>query len=442
MKKWLIIYIVSALPFTCALYDVHAGEFDRLGTPISLIEDIRQHNSLVGSAFHDWQVQLHQVIPATSLEDPQLTIALSNYPVDNLRGDESAMTGNEIRLSQAIPYPGKRDQRGQSAQEQANAAEARYLDLIAQSEAQGRRAYYTLWFLDRSRQRIEDGLNELTILVRLGESRYRSGLESQAAVVEAQLTASRLREQLILLQQEQREQLALLNQLRSQPADYPLSISTELPQTLVPDHDEEWWRQLETNAKTHSPRARQYQALIRRAEHQQTLAELDRYPDFTVGLSYRQRQATAMDDGTDFVGAEIRFNLPIFHNKQREQIAAAQSQQSATVSRRQQDQNEIQQQIFDLRTQLQSTQQRDVLYQSAILPQAELSYRSRLAAYENDLESFSNVLRSLETWWEHMQNEDAVRRDHQMAVATLVELAGDELLTSLVVHAEEKENRP
>nr|WP_320051319.1 TolC family protein [uncultured Desulfuromonas sp.] len=441
MKKWLIIYIVSALPFTCALYDVHAGDFDRLGIPISLIEDIRQRNPLILSAFHEWQAQQHQVIPAKSLDDPQLTIALSNYPVDSLRGDESAMTGNEIRLSQAIPYPGKRDQRGQSAQEQANAAEARYLDLIAQNEAQGRRDYYTLWFLDRSRQRIEDELVEITTLIRLGESRYRSGLESQAAVVEAQLTASRLREQLIQLQQEQREQLALLNQLRSQPAAYPLTIPTELPQTLLPDNDD-WWRQVESSAKTHSPRARQYQALIRRAEHQQILAELDRYPDFTVGLSYRQRQATAMDDGTDFVGAEIRFNLPIFHNKQREQIASAQSQQSAAVGRWHQDQNRIQQQIYDLRTQLQSTYQRDALYRSAILPQAELSYRSRLAAYENDLESFSNVLRSLEIWWEHRQNKDAVRRDHQVAVATLVELTGDALLTSLAVSTEEKEIRP
>ena len=346
-----------------------ASELDALGVPQNITQDIRQRNPLIRSVFDDWQALQHQVVPARALDDPQLSIALSNYPVDSLHGGESAMTGNEIRLFQPIPYPGKRDQRGKAAEENANAAEARYRDQIVRSEAQGRRAYYVLWYVDRARRRIEDELVELDYLISLAESRYRSGLESQAGVVDAQLTVSRLREQLIQLEQQQREQLALLNQLRSRPPEYGVTVPEALPLTPVADNND-WWRQVGQQARSASPRARQYQAQIRRAEHQKTLADLDRYPDFTVGVSYRQRQATAMDDGTDFVGAELRFNLPVFQDKQREQIAAAQSQQRGAVDRWQEYQQRMDQKVFALRSQLRSTQQREELYRSGILAQA------------------------------------------------------------------------
>jgi outer membrane protein TolC len=398
--------------------------------PQIISQDIRQRNPLIRSVFEDWQALQHQVIPARSLDDPQLSIALSNYPVDSLRGDESAMTGNEIRLFQPIPYPGKRDQRGKAAEENASAAEARYQDQIARNVAMGRKAYFALWYVERSRQRIENELVELDYLISLAESRYRSGLESQAGVVDAQLTVSRLREQLIQLEQQQREQLALLNQLRSRPPEYGVTVPEALPLTTLADNND-WWRQVGQQARATSPRARQYQAQIRRAEHQKTLADLDRYPDFTVGVSYRQRQATAMDDGTDFVGAELRFNLPVFQDKQREQIAAAQSQQRGAVDRWQEYQQRMDQKVFALRTQLRSTQQREELYRSGILAQAQLHYRSRLSAYENDLESFTDVLKSLESWRQRLQDYDAVRRDHQVALATLIELTGDDMVSSL-----------
>jgi|GEM_PF-2135229 len=429
-KNRIVSCVVVLLGFYVMGSNCWAGALDALGVPQIISQDIRQRNPSVRSVFDDWQSLQHQVVPARSLDDPQLSIALSNYPVDSLRGDESAMTGNEIRLFQPIPFPGKREQRGLAAQAQANSAKARYQDLITRSVAQGRKIYYALWYVDRSQQRIEDELVELDYLIALGESRYRSGLESQAGVVEAQLTASRLREQLILLQQQQREQLALLNRLRSRPAEYSVMLPETLPLTAL-ENNNDWWQQVGRQARVTSPRARQYQAEIRRAEHQHTLAELDRYPDFTVGLSYRQRQATAMDDGTDFIGAELRLNLPVFQDKQREQIAAAQSQQRGAVNRWQEYQEQMDQEVFALRTQLRSTQQRESLYRAGILAQAQLHYRSRLSAYENDLESFTDVLKSLESWRKRLQDYDAVRRDHQVALATLVELAGDDMVSSL-----------
>ncbi|WP_321531322.1 TolC family protein [uncultured Desulfuromonas sp.] len=428
--KRIVSYLAALLCLYCVSSTSWAIEQDILGVPEAITQDIRQRNPLISSAFYDWQALQHRVAPARSLDDPQLSFALSNYPVDSLRGNESAMTGNEIRLFQPIPYPGKRDQRGNVAQENANSAEARYLDQRARSVAQGRKAYYALWYIERSRQRIKDELVELDYLMTLAESRYRSGLESQAGVVDAQLIVSQLREQLIQLEQQQREHLALLNQLRSRPPEYGVSVPETLPLTPLEDNSD-WWQHIGQQARSSSPRARQYQAQIRRAEHLKTLADLDRYPDFTVGFSYRQRQATAMDDGTDFVGAELRFNLPVFQDKQREQIAAAQSQQRGAADRWQEYQQRVDQKIFALRTRLHSTQQREALYRSGILAQAQLHYRSRLSAYENDLESFTNVLKSLESWRQRLQDYDAVRRDHQVALATLVELAGDDMVSSL-----------
>jgi len=141
-KKWALLCGAVLMCFTAANNNSWATEVDVLGVPDAITQDIRQRNPLVRSVFEDWQSLQHQVVPARALDDPQLSIALSNYPVDSLRGDESAMTGNEIRLFQPIPFPGKRDQRGKSAQESANSAEARYQDQMTRSEAQGRRAYY------------------------------------------------------------------------------------------------------------------------------------------------------------------------------------------------------------------------------------------------------------------------------------------------------------
>ena len=54
-----------------------------------------------------WQMYRHKVVSAGSLDDPQLSFALANYPVDSFRADQTPMTGKVFKLSQKFPFPGK-----------------------------------------------------------------------------------------------------------------------------------------------------------------------------------------------------------------------------------------------------------------------------------------------------------------------------------------------
>ena len=88
------------------LYDFGASPCARR-CRITLIEKALAENPALLAIRDQQQSAGHKVASADDLADPVVSFAFSNYPVDSFESDVTPMTGNELRLAQKLPYPGK-----------------------------------------------------------------------------------------------------------------------------------------------------------------------------------------------------------------------------------------------------------------------------------------------------------------------------------------------
>ena len=86
------------------------------------------NNPELAAARARWQQFTYQAPQVGSLPDPELSFTFSSYPNDTLASDETPMTGNELRLAQKFPFPGKLSGRADLSREQARWFEAVYRD--------------------------------------------------------------------------------------------------------------------------------------------------------------------------------------------------------------------------------------------------------------------------------------------------------------------------
>ena len=89
-----------------------------------LVQEALTKNPDLAAAKARWQQSTYRAPQVGSLKDPILSFALSNYPNNNFSSDDTPMTGNELKLAQAFPFPGKLENRSALANEQARWFEA------------------------------------------------------------------------------------------------------------------------------------------------------------------------------------------------------------------------------------------------------------------------------------------------------------------------------
>ncbi|MDH3999532.1 MAG: TolC family protein, partial [Desulfuromonadales bacterium] len=136
-----------------------------------------------------------------SLDDPVLSLSFSNYPNDSLNRDETAMTGDEVRLAQKFPYPGKRDGRAAVAQADSEWSNFQYLDSRHQLAGRVEDVWLRLFYTDRALEVVGRNLALLDDMARLTETRYATGKGMQQDILSTQLEQSRLMQQSLTLQQ-------------------------------------------------------------------------------------------------------------------------------------------------------------------------------------------------------------------------------------------------
>jgi len=119
---------------------LHAENLDQL------VNEALSNNPDLAAAKARWEQATYRSPQVGSLNDPILSFAFSNYPNDSLSSNETAMTGNEVKLAQAFPFPGKLKNRSALAQEQAHWLEAVYRDQHFQIARKVKDAWYRFYF--------------------------------------------------------------------------------------------------------------------------------------------------------------------------------------------------------------------------------------------------------------------------------------------------------
>jgi len=415
IKQVLLVTAIFCLGSTSLTLPVAgAGELE------TLIADALAGNPALLAARDQQTSAGYQAEAAGTLADPVISFSFSNYPVDSFAADVTPMTGNELRLAQKLPFPGKLNAKKESAVQNEEWQKGLYEESRLELVKKIKTAYYRLYAIDRSLATVESNLGLLDNISRLAETRYQVGKGSQANVLTVHLERTRQRDRLIQLEQKRVTEQGRLNQMASRPLDAPITT----PQKIEVKAVEVPLASLQAEAENNRPLFAAWAARIEQAKQQRELARLDYRPDMTLWAGYRFRDDNLPDQGTDFVSAGISFNLPI--NR---------SSRAATVSASESMLNQVYNQFADFRTrtayQIDDSYQAAMrtfdlyqLYLTGIVPQARQVYAATMSSYQVGQSDFTDLLSSLITLDKYQTEQHRAVSSYLQAIARLEAASG------------------
>lgn len=356
-----------------------------------------------------------KVAQMTALPDPELSLAFSSYPLDSLRTDRSPMTGNEIRLAQKFPFPGKLKLKGEIAEKQKEWFAAAYEEERLNIRRQVKDAWYRLLFQRQAIELTNRNLKLLDDFIRLTETRYAVGQGLQQNVLHAHLRRSVQLDKLLVLTQQETTTLAELNTLADRPTESLLATSVQLEQSN--EHFD--FDSLKEQAEQNRPLFTAYDALLEQAIAQKRLAELEYRPDFTLWASYRFRDDSLADGGTDFISAGVSFNLPIRRERRAAAVAEAGSESVLVMRQRDNFKNQVGLEVYRAITSFNQASELADLYRSGIIPQADQTFQAALTAYQVNKAGFSEPLDALMTLYRYQIEHVRALSDQQRSLAAL-----------------------
>jgi len=389
----------------------------------SLLAFAREHNPEYAGLRYEAEAAAERVTVAGSLPDPKLRTEL----MDLTRGGQqpaslspSRVGSTRYTLLQELPWFGKRDLKREIAELEAEGAQGRAFGGWADIAARIKTAYAQRYYLRQSERLTQEILDLMHRLEKVAQIRYASGLAAQQDVIRAQLEQSALRGELIALDSEQRQLQSRLNALLGRPAPAALADPAQL--RALPDAARLDFSALEEKLRTRNPQLLAEASRVKAADRSRELAYKNRYPDFTVGFVPNQFQNAVRQ--WDLM---VEMNIPLQQSSRRAQereaeaaLAAAQSRQSATAT-------QVLSGLAESLAGLDAARRNDDLLANSLLPQAEASFRSALAAYENGKVDFATLLDAQRQIRQARQKRIRAQAEGQARLAEVERLLGEEL---------------
>ena len=325
------------------------------------------------------------------------------------------MTGNELRLAQMFPFPGKLEGRTDLAREQARWFEAVYQDQHFQVARKVKDAWYRLYFNQQAIAVTERNLAVIDDIIRLTEVRYETGSGLQQDVLKAQVQRSRTMERLMSLRQQGAVVRSELDRLLNRPPGGTYDVPGAL-ELVTAGHSLEAFKNAAAEKR---PMNSAYQSLINRYRQQNRLAELDDYPDMTVFASWRFRDDALPDGGTDFISAGVSVNLPVYRDKRR--AAKAEALAAVRMAERQSEDfhNSVVQSIQNAYARMEETHQQAELYEKGIIPQTSQGFQAALGSYQVGKLEFISLLDALMTTYQAEMEYYRVSSEYMRSLAWL-----------------------
>lgn len=380
-----------------------------------LVQEALTNNPDLAASKARWEQASHKAPQVGSLKDPVLSFALSNYPNDDFSSDVTPMTGNELKLAQAFPYPGKLDSRSALANEKANWFESVYRDQHFQIARLVKDAWYRLYLKGRAIVVTERNLALVDDIIRLTEVRYETGSGLQQDILKAQVQRSKLMERLMSLNQQQTAVQLELNRLLNRPSDSAFDIPEEIELVeIVVGLDA-----LQVAGAENRPMTFAYQALLKRYREQKNLARLNDYPDMTLWASWRFRDNDLPDGGTDFVSTGVSITLPVYREKRRAEKAEAMAGLRMAEKQAESFHNSVAEKIRTAFSRMEETHQQTELYSEGIIPQTSQSLQAALSSYQVGKVAFISLLDALITTYQTEMEYYRVSTEYMRSLAWL-----------------------
>lgn len=335
------------------------------------------------------RAERERIPQAGALPDPTLSLGIQNDGFQAIQVGKMESSFYQAMVTQPLFWPGKRGLRTEVAARQAELAEAQLARAELTAEADVRRAYLELILVR----------DQLALLVRqqalweqsegLARARYEVGAGPQSDLLRAQLERTRLRQQRLTLEAQERTRLQALNRLRGHPLDEPLQTTWHLPDMEEPTLPAA--AAALADAEARSPELREARLSVQQAGKRLELASRERYPDLAVGAGVMYRGSL-----DPMWTLSVSVGLPVWSGrKQGSAVAESEARREAEGQGA-----EAVRQLVRLRTEerlalLDGLLQTNRLYRGGLLVQSEAAAESTMGQYRVGRVTFASVLEAL-----------------------------------------------
>ncbi|MBC7908134.1 MAG: TolC family protein [Rhodospirillaceae bacterium] len=360
---------------------------------------------------------------AGSLADPKVTFLVEDWRRDfpsYAPSSSSSGTTKTLRLSQELPFWGKRDLKREIAE--AGARKASILkravenDLIAKVKvayAEYHQAHLAIDLAKNLRGRMDT-------LARLAGARYAQGLGRQQDVTRAAVEKALLDTEIARTEADKRKARAKINRLLARDLSAPL-VEAPNPRP-IPAKEALDLAALTDRAQTANPELLAQEAIIDGADRSLSLAEKSWYPDFEVGVGAVRREGRV-----DNYEAMVSMNLPIQWGLRNSDIGEANAMAAAARQRRKARENELGNEVQDAYFSFEAARSVEILLRENALPQAEIGFQTAAKSYELGRTEFLDVLTAEQQLWKTQIDQLKVGLDQQTQLAEMEKLIGGEL---------------
>ncbi len=412
-----VLLAVLSAPLAFAT-DVPLGQ-----TVASLLDYARQNNPDYATMRHEADAAAERVTPAGALPDPKLKIELMDITKmgeQNATLSPSRVGSTQYTISQELPWFGKRDLKREIAELDADGAQGRYRGAWSEIAARLKTAHAQFYVLHRNEQLTREILDLMVRLEQVAQARYAGGLAMQQDVIRAQVEQTAMRNDLIMLENEGNMLRARINMLLARPANAPLATPESLRPLPVPAKLD--YAALEDRVRGRNPRLFADDAAIRSAEKKRELAYKERYPDFMLGVTPVQTRNSVRE-----WQLMVEFNIPLQQSSRRAMERESESMLSAARARRDATANEVLSQLAENLSGIDAARRTEQLATTSLLPQAELTFNSALAAYENGKADFATLLEAQQQIRKARLNQIRAQGEAHVRLAEIEKLLGEDL---------------
>jgi outer membrane protein TolC len=360
----------------------------------------------------------NRIPQVTALEDPSFGNVF--WPIqDQALQTAGGRVGYQFLLAQKVPWPTKLDARGAIARREVQVALAEVAVAEREIIEAVHLAYYELWLAGELIRIVEDNKDLVTDLITVSEARYRTG-GSQQDVLRAELEGDKLADQLIDLQKQMEQARADLGTLVRQPMEWmpgaidQLDVSSVVPQLEL----------LVASAEQCNPELRGLAAEIARDRDKLSLACLQQYPDFQLGVGYsiiddNTNAISPVANGRDNINFTLGLTLPVWRDKISAAKREAAYQRGSSIHRLEAERDRLRGQLRRQVAAAYAANEQLQLFKERLIPRTEQTLKIAIADYQGEKADFTDLV---DIYRELLSYQVQVARTKAVLASTLAQI--------------------
>jgi outer membrane protein, heavy metal efflux system len=379
----------------------------------ALVQAILERNPDLAAARQAWRAALAEVDGADALEDPMLSYSVA--PLSVVSGEASF--GHEVRLSQRLPWPGKRRLRAEVALAEAEAARDQLTSVRLELALMASNLFDDYYLVARSLEINERHQALLAQFQKSAEAQYVVGRGSQQDPIQAEVEIAHLEHDRISLETRRDILVAQLNGLlrRSPRAKLPPPPG-QLPARGAPGSREE----LERAALQRRPELELQAARIRAGQAAGALARREFLPDLELMGSYSSMWE--MPEHQWMIG--VGLNLPLYRGKRHAAVERAEARTAGAERERDRLLDRVRVEVEEAYRRVEEAQHVTELYRDRLVPAARDQVDAAAAGLVSAQNSFLAVIAAERNLREVELRQEMARAELHQRLAALDRAVG------------------